>query len=76
MLSEHTKNGVKVHAKAQLKEIKGDHGAAKSIVLSTGTEIPVDLVLLGTGIDPATDFLKGSGVELDARGGVITDPFL
>lgn len=75
MKSEHEKHGVKVHTENGLKEIKGENGKVKSIVLNDSTEIPVDLVLLGTGIAPATDFLA-SAVEKDKVGAIICDPFM
>ena len=34
------------------------------------------MVVLGTGVRPATDFLKGTGIELAQDGGVVCDPFL
>ena len=65
MKSEHEKAGVVLHLNNGLKEIKGENGKVKSIVLNDSTEIPVDLVLLGTGIAPSTDFLPPS-IERDA----------
>ncbi len=45
------------------------------MVLNDGSEIDVDLVILGTGIKPNTDFL-GSVVEKDGVGALLCDPFL
>ena len=75
-LSEHEKNGVKMHMGRKFTEIKGTNGKATAVVLDDGTEIETDLVLLGIGVLPATKFLQGSGVELDQMGGVLCDPFL
>ena len=33
-------------------------------------------MLVGAGVLPATKFLQGSGIEMDARGGVVVNPFL
>ena len=76
MLSEHEKNGVKMHMGRKFTEIKGADGKATSVVLDDGTEIEADLVLLGLGVLPATKFLQGSGIELDQMGGIVCDPFL
>lgn len=73
--SEHEKAGVVLHLKNGLKEIKGENGKVKSIILNDGSEIAVDLVVLGTGIVPDTDFLS-SVVDRDEKGGLICDPFL
>ncbi len=41
--------------------------------LTTGERIPADLVLVGIGVVPDTEYLEGSGLALD--NGVITDQF-
>lgn len=56
--------------------IKGENGEVVSVVLSDGTEIKADLVIVGAGIAPNTEFLKDSSIELDSQGGVVCDPFL
>jgi NAD(P)H-nitrite reductase large subunit len=61
-LAEHEKNGVKMFMSKKLKEIAGEGEQAKKIILDDGTEIEADLVLVGTGVLPATKFLEGSGV--------------
>lgn len=35
-----------------------------------------DLLVVGAGVRPATEFLKDSGIEMDKMGGVVCDPFL
>jgi len=50
----HTEHGVKLHSKNGVKEIKGEKGKAKSVVLNDGTELQAELVILGTGVKPAT----------------------
>ncbi|MEU3754095.1 FAD-dependent oxidoreductase [Streptomyces olivoreticuli] len=44
-----------------------------AVVLSDGTRLPADAVLVGIGARPATDWLEGSGVALAADRSVITD---
>lgn len=43
------------------------------LVLSSGTVLAAGVVLCGIGVSPATQFLEGSGVELDDRGFVQVD---
>ena len=45
-----------------------------SVKLSTGEELPCSGLFFGIGHDPATEFLRGSGVALDADGYVIVPP--
>ncbi|MCI0686639.1 MAG: FAD-dependent oxidoreductase [Sporichthyaceae bacterium] len=44
-----------------------------SVVLSDGRVIGADLVVVGIGVRPATDWLSGSGLARDAAGAVLTD---
>ncbi len=43
------------------------------VLLADGERVPADEVLVGIGARPATGWLAGSGVELDAAGAIVTD---
>jgi NADPH-dependent 2,4-dienoyl-CoA reductase/sulfur reductase-like enzyme len=45
-------------------------------VVVNGTTLPCDFVIMGVGVAPATQFLKGSGIELERDGAVKVDKFL
>lgn len=49
-------------------------GRVEAVVLSDGSRISADLVVVGIGADPATEWLDGSGVPVDD--GVVCDPTL
>jgi len=66
----HTDEGVDVRSGVGLSELRGDDRVTTA-VLGDGTEIDVDLVVLGIGSTPVTGWLDGSGVELD--NGVVCD---
>jgi NAD(P)H-nitrite reductase large subunit len=55
---------VAVHCEDSVQEIRAA-GEAKEVVLASGKTIPADIVILATGIQPNTEFLTGSGVEID-----------
>eukprot|EP00347_Sterkiella_histriomuscorum_P005841 403355065 len=74
--NQHIKNDIKMHMSKKVVEIRGENNKAHSVVLDDGTIIQADLLLLGAGVFPATQFLKGSGLEMDNWGGIICDPFL
>lgn len=76
MDKEHENAGVRVHNNVRLNEIHGDSNGVKSVTLSNGSTLEADLVILGTGCVPRTQFLKDSGVEMAADGSVIVDPFM
>jgi len=70
------KGQISVHLGAMVEEIIGENGKVSSIKLSSdGGEsiILTDGVFVFTGHQPNTDFLAGSGIELDAEGYVKTD---
>jgi 3-phenylpropionate/trans-cinnamate dioxygenase ferredoxin reductase component len=66
----HRGEGVDVRTEAAVAEVRG-HQHVESVVLTDGTELNADLVVVGIGSRPATDWLDGSGVEVD--NGVICD---
>jgi hypothetical protein len=49
------------------KEQSGDETLTK-VELSTGETLVADLVIMGVGVRPATDYLKASGWELEKTG--------
>lgn len=48
-------------------------GGGVTALLTSGQRVEADLVLLSIGVKPNTAFLSGSGIELGARGHIITD---
>jgi NAD(P)H-nitrite reductase large subunit len=38
--------------------------------------LPANLVIMGTGVAPATQFLKDSGFQLEKDGGIVVDEYL
>ncbi len=53
--------------------VKAILNGGKQVLLSDETTIDADLILLSIGVRPNTAFLKDSGIELNARGGVVVD---
>ena len=77
LASEHTKAGVKIIAKESVAQIIGDSaGNVKGIKLASGKVIDADLVIMGSGVTPNTEFLASSGVKIQADGGLECNPFL
>ncbi|KAI9825677.1 MAG: hypothetical protein M1832_001021 [Thelocarpon impressellum] len=71
------KNGVKFYMEAGVDKAGAaltDSSKVGSVFLKDGTQLPADLVILGVGVAPATEFLKGSQeVQLEKDGSVKTD---
>jgi 3-phenylpropionate/trans-cinnamate dioxygenase ferredoxin reductase subunit len=69
----HTEHGVRVETGVVAKRVVTDGGVASGVELSDGRTVPADVVLVGIGTMPNTEWLRGSGlvlgdgVECDAR---------
>ncbi|MFP4600859.1 MAG: FAD-dependent oxidoreductase [Persicimonas sp.] len=70
-LEMHQEHGVGFHLNTSIESIEGD-GPARKVVLSDGTEIDADLVVIGVGVRPATDFLEGQ-LPLNEDGSISVD---
>lgn len=72
--SLHQRNGTTLLCGTGVKGIEGGDGRVQRVVLHDGTHLDADLVVVGIGVTPCTDWLEGSGVELD--NGVVCDETL
>ncbi|KAL8671266.1 MAG: hypothetical protein Q9168_004235 [Polycauliona sp. 1 TL-2023] len=71
------KNGVKFHMGASVDSAKAsseDQSKVGSVSLKDGTSLPADLVVLGVGVSPATEYLQENGaIQLEKDGSVRTN---
>jgi 3-phenylpropionate/trans-cinnamate dioxygenase ferredoxin reductase component len=66
----HRAEGVDVRCGVGVAEVSGE-GRVEKLTLSDGTELDTDLVVVGIGSRPATEWLEGTGIEVD--NGVVCD---
>jgi NADPH-dependent 2,4-dienoyl-CoA reductase/sulfur reductase-like enzyme len=71
--SLHERNGTAVLCGTGVTAVEGD-GRVERVVLSDGTVLEADLVVVGIGVSPCTSWLEGSGLTLD--NGVVCDETL
>lgn len=69
----HERNGTKLRTGVGVARLEGG-GVVDKVVLTDGTVLAADLVVVGVGASPAVDWLAGSGIELDD--GVVCDATL
>jgi NADPH-dependent 2,4-dienoyl-CoA reductase/sulfur reductase-like enzyme len=69
----YTARGVKFERNASIESFGGD-GAVNSVRLAGGRSIPTDIVVAGIGVQPVTEFLASSGIELSD--GVVVNEYL
>lgn len=60
----HEQNGVLFRTHVEAIRFEGQH-ALETVVLNNGERLSADLVLVGTGVHPATDFVQGRQHEED-----------
>ncbi|KAM6911562.1 apoptosis-inducing factor 3-like [Lycodopsis pacificus] len=73
MLSE---NNVKFYMNDNVTEIKGVDGKVKQVVLKSGKVIPADVLIVGIGIKPNSEFLRGSKILTDSKNFVTVDKYM
>ena len=69
----HEEKGVKFKLGASVANFVGPE-IVTQVVLENGKSLATDLVVVGVGVKPATDFLEGVGLHRD--GGVIVDEYM
>jgi NADPH-dependent 2,4-dienoyl-CoA reductase/sulfur reductase-like enzyme/pSer/pThr/pTyr-binding forkhead associated (FHA) protein/Fe-S-cluster-containing hydrogenase component 2/CRP-like cAMP-binding protein len=71
VLQEERRSGIDVRVNEEIAEIVGKKGQVSSVVTTSGTRIPCELVLIAIGIQPNIEFLRGSGIA--CRRGIQVD---
>lgn len=69
----HIDNGTELRCGAGVQSLEGD-GRVEHVVLTDGSRIPADLVVVGVGANPATGWLEDAGLTLD--NGIVCDSTL
>lgn len=69
--SVHGRNGVVVRCAVGVAGFEGDDTGVRGVRLNNGEVVPADVVLVGVGVRPATDWLADSGLLLDD--GIVCD---
>ncbi|RQG92075.1 FAD-dependent oxidoreductase [Natrarchaeobius chitinivorans] len=73
-VAEHLRDrDVVLHLEADVRELSGADEV--DAVLTAEDSIPVDMVLLGTGVRPRTDLAEDAGIDLGSTGAIATDAY-
>uniref|UniRef100_UPI0037E70CDB apoptosis-inducing factor 3 n=1 Tax=Semicossyphus pulcher TaxID=241346 RepID=UPI0037E70CDB len=73
MLSE---KNVRFYMNDNVTEVIGADGKVKEVVLKSGKVIPADVLIVGIGIKPNSEFLHGSKIQMDSKSFVTVDQFM
>jgi 3-phenylpropionate/trans-cinnamate dioxygenase ferredoxin reductase subunit len=60
----HRDKGVRMHFQDRVSSFEGSQRVER-VVTAEGLSLPCDFAVVGLGVEPVTDFLAGSGIELD-----------
>ena len=69
----HSDHGVDFHTGAGVSELAGTQ-SVEAAVLTDGTRLEADLVVVGVGVSPRVELAQAAGLDLD--NGVLTDEYL
>jgi apoptosis-inducing factor 3 len=64
---EHEANGVTFRLSSEVRRFVGHDGHMIGVELKSGDVLEADLVVVGIGVRPATDFLRASSLRLDEK---------
>ncbi|KAK1900221.1 Apoptosis-inducing factor 3 [Dissostichus eleginoides] len=67
---------VKFYLNERVTEIQGENGKVKGVLLKSGRVLEADVVIVGIGVIPNSDFLLGSELEVNSGKAVIVDKFM
>ncbi|XP_068600231.1 apoptosis-inducing factor 3 [Brachionichthys hirsutus] len=70
MLSQ---KNVRFYMNNKVTEIRGVGGKVKEVVLTSSKVIPADVLIIGIGVKPNSDFLQSSKILMDSKHFVIVD---
>ncbi|GAA4866507.1 NAD(P)/FAD-dependent oxidoreductase [Actinomycetospora straminea] len=70
----HRRHGTEVRTGVAVEEVLSSDGRVTGVRLGDGTEVDTDVLVVGIGASPATDWLDGSGLTIDD--GVVADETL
>ncbi|KAG5721933.1 putative flavoprotein C26F1.14C [Termitomyces sp. T112] len=74
----HESQGVKFHMETKVEKIipqEGNPNLAGGVVVN-GVTLPADFIVMGVGVVPTTEYVKGSGIALEKDGGIKVDKYL
>ncbi|XP_010794288.1 apoptosis inducing factor mitochondria associated 4 [Notothenia coriiceps] len=67
---------VKFYMNERVTEIQGENGKVKGVLLKSGRVLEADVVIVGIGVIPNSDFLLGSELEVNSGKAVIVDKLM
>ena len=70
----HRSHGVDLRYRTSAAELTGRHGTATGVMLSDGTRIDADMIIVGVGVAPRIELAADAGLKID--NGIVVDEHL
>jgi 3-phenylpropionate/trans-cinnamate dioxygenase ferredoxin reductase component len=70
-LAAHRRRGVDVRLGTQVTAVEARDGRVAAVMLSDGTRLTTELVIVGIGVEPCTELAEQLGLQVD--GGIVVD---
>jgi len=67
----HRSHGVDLRYRTTAVELTGRHGTVTGVMLSDGTRIDADMIIVGVGVAPRTELAAAAGLKID--NGIVVD---
>uniref|UniRef100_H2U0H0 Apoptosis inducing factor mitochondria associated 5 n=1 Tax=Takifugu rubripes TaxID=31033 RepID=H2U0H0_TAKRU len=71
-----TEKNVRFYMNDSVLEVRGQDGKVKEVVLKSAKVLPADVFIVGIGVKPNSEFLRGSRIQLDSRNFVVVDKYM
>ncbi|XP_030602510.1 apoptosis-inducing factor 3 [Archocentrus centrarchus] len=71
-----TEKNVKFYMNDNVTEVRGTNGKVKDIVLKSGKVIPADVLIVGIGTMPNSEYLKSSKIQMTSKNFVKVDKYM
>ncbi|XP_073727218.1 apoptosis-inducing factor 3 [Misgurnus anguillicaudatus] len=68
--------GVVFHMNDAIAEVRGENRRVKAVKLRSGTILEADVLIVGIGVNPNSEFLKSSPIRMDSKNYVIVDKYM
>ncbi|XP_065143502.1 apoptosis-inducing factor 3 [Paramisgurnus dabryanus] len=68
--------GVVFHMNDAIAEVRGENRRVKAVKLRSGTILEADVLIVGIGVNPNSEFLKRSPIRMDSKNYVIVDKYM
>ncbi|XP_047463481.1 apoptosis-inducing factor 3 isoform X2 [Mugil cephalus] len=71
-----SEQNVRFHMNDIVTEVKGVNGKVKEVVLKSGKVVPAEVLIVGIGIIPNSEFLQNSKIQMNRKNFVTVDKYM